>query len=291
MTWLCHCLFDLKCYPFGLTPVIWLECLWVRDVILLDSSFPSMIMKVLSRRLGFTLCHMWTDLCHWCISVLSSGLDAACSYDMVTCRLRALSFWTHSCRMTGLFGFVFVGYRLRVLSFWTYSCLCDLFCWFWYFCFVFCFVLVEVYFGFVSVGLCLYCYCSLHVCFLQQGYTCSSFTHLMYVCVGMNVFIYFWTHSCRMTLFLAPPLLLYLAYAFFLYILFFSSSSSSSPFSVCVSKVIFAHLLHVVFNTSHVFVYNHECFCVAFMTTTTMIILVWFYNDRSSGWARSFYAL
>ena len=119
---------------------------WVWDVILLDSSFPSMIMKVLSRRLGFTLCHMWTDLCHWCISVLSSGLDAACSYDMVTCRLRALSFWTHSCRMTGLFGFVFVGYRLRVLSFWTYSCLCDLSCWFWYFfffvfvfCFCFCF--------------------------------------------------------------------------------------------------------------------------------------------------------
>ena len=102
---LCH-LLDLERYPFGLTPVAWLDCLWVRDVILLDSSFPSMIMKVLSRRLGFTLCHMWTDLCHWCISVLSSGLDAACSYDMVTCRLRALSFWTHSCRMTGLFVFV-----------------------------------------------------------------------------------------------------------------------------------------------------------------------------------------
>ena len=117
MTWLCHCLFDLKCYPFGLTPVIWLECLWVRDVILLDSSFPSMIMKTLSRRCGTVLCHLWTLACHWCISVLASSLVRL--GHMTLCHLldlerypfgltpvawldcfgfETLSFWTHPSR-------------------------------------------------------------------------------------------------------------------------------------------------------------------------------------------------
>ena len=155
---LCH-LLDLERYPFGLTPVAWLDCLWVRDVILLDSSFPSMIMKVLSRRFGFTLCHMWTSLCHWCISVLSSGLDAAWSYDMVTRRLRALSFWTHSCRMTDLF---------------------CLFC----FCFVlFCFIL------FVCLFVCLFaCVCFLGLYLLIFYMLC--FTHPMYL---MSVFRFLWT--------------------------------------------------------------------------------------------------
>ena len=179
--------------------------------------------------------------------------------------------------MTGLFGFVFVGYRLRVLSFWTYSCLCDLFCWFWYFCFVFCFVLVEVYFNFVSVGLCLYCYCLFACLFLTTGLYLLIF-HTSHVCVcGYECFYLFLDSLLSHDFIFSTPAVVVLSVCFFfIYILFFfpSSSSSSSPFSVCVSKVIFAHLLHVVFNTSHVFVYNHECFCVAFMTTTTMIILV-----------------
>ena len=158
---------------------------------------------------------------------------------------------------------------------------------------LFVFVLVEVYFNFVSVVLCLYCYCLFACLFLTTGLYLLIF-HTSHVCVcGYECFYLFLYSLLSHDFIFSTPAGVVLSVCFFSFIsfFFFSSSSSSSPFSVCVSKVIFAHLLHVVFNTSHVFVYNHECFCVAFMTTTTMIILVWFYNDRSSGWARSSYVL